>query len=85
MVRARLSPEQEAAVRAVRRAAPLSPAEGDRVEMVLLSAAGWSPPWIAADGEGNVYVADTGNDRIQVLTASDARAGRLNPTEGGLR
>lgn len=34
-------------MRALRRDASLSPAERDRVEMVLLSAAGWSPPRVA--------------------------------------
>ena len=47
MLRVTLSPEQGEAVRALRRDASLSPAERDRVEMVLLSAAGWSPPKIA--------------------------------------
>jgi transposase len=47
MLRVTLSPEQAEAVRALRRDASLSPVERDRVEMVLLSAAGWSPPKIA--------------------------------------
>jgi transposase len=47
MLRVTLSPEQAEAVRALRRDGSLSPAERDRVEMVLLSAAGWSPPKIA--------------------------------------
>jgi transposase len=37
-----------AAVQALRHDPTLSPAERDRVEMLLLSAAGWSPPRIAA-------------------------------------
>ncbi len=48
MIRVSLSPEQAEAVRALRRDESLSPAERDRVEMVLLSAEGWSPPRIAA-------------------------------------
>src|SRR3954451_19842961 len=48
MLRVTLSLEQGEAVRALRRDATLSPAERDRVEMVLLSAEGWSPPKIAA-------------------------------------
>src|SRR5918998_909740 len=48
MIRVTLSPEQAEAVRALRRDGSLSPAERDRVEMVLLSAEGWSPPRIAA-------------------------------------
>jgi transposase len=47
MIRLTLSPEDLATVQALRRNASLSPAERDRVEMVLLSAAGWSPPRIA--------------------------------------
>jgi putative transposase len=47
MLRVTLSPDQVETVRALRRDASLSPAERDRVEMVLLSAEGWSPPKIA--------------------------------------
>jgi transposase len=47
MIRLTLTDEQRAAVQAARRDSTLSPAERDRVEMVLLSAAGWSPPVIA--------------------------------------
>ena len=48
MLRVTLNPEQSEAVRALRRDGSLSPAERDRVEMVLLSAEGWSPPKIAS-------------------------------------
>jgi putative transposase len=48
MIRVTLTPEQRSAVQALRRDTTLQPAERDRVEMVLLSAAGWSPPGIAA-------------------------------------
>jgi transposase len=47
MLRVTLSPERAAAVRVLRRDASLSPAERDRVEKILLSAEGWSPPKIA--------------------------------------
>jgi transposase len=47
MIHLTLRPDEEAAVQALRRDALLSPAERDRVEMVLLSATGWSPPRIA--------------------------------------
>lgn len=46
-MRVTLTPEQAEAVRALRRDGSLAPAERDRVEMVLLSAEGWSPPRIA--------------------------------------
>jgi putative transposase len=48
MMRVSLPPTQRAEVEGLRRDATLRPAERDRVEMVLLSAAGWSPPRIAA-------------------------------------
>ena len=47
MIRANLSTETRNAVQALRQDASLSPAERDRVEMILLSDAGWSPPRIA--------------------------------------
>lgn len=47
MIRLTLTDEQRAVVQAARRDPTLSPAERDRVEMVLLSAAGWSAPAIA--------------------------------------
>jgi transposase len=47
MLRIILTAEQRAAVQAARRDPRLPPAERDRVEMVALSAAGWSPPTIA--------------------------------------
>ena len=48
MIRLQLTEPERAAVRALRRDRALAPAERDRVEMVLLSDAGWSPPRIAA-------------------------------------
>jgi transposase len=48
MIRLTLTSDDHAAVQALRRDARLTPAERDRVEMVSLSAAGWSPPRIAA-------------------------------------
>jgi transposase len=47
MLRLTLTPTDRDAVQALRRDPSLRPAERDRVEMVLLSAAGWSPPAIA--------------------------------------
>jgi putative transposase len=47
MIRVRLTPEQRDVVQTLRREPTLRPSERDRVEMVLLSAAGWSPPRIA--------------------------------------
>jgi transposase len=47
MLRIALNPEERAAVEALRRDPTLSPAERDRVEMLLLSAAGWTVTQIA--------------------------------------
>ena len=47
MIRANLTTETRDAVQALRHDTTLSPAERDRVEMILLSDAGWSPPTIA--------------------------------------
>ncbi len=47
MIRANLTTETREAVQRLRRDATLSPAERDRVEMILLSDEGWSPPRIA--------------------------------------
>jgi putative transposase len=46
MIRLTLTPEQRDAVQVLRHDRTLRPAERDRVEMVLLSAVGWSPPRI---------------------------------------
>ncbi len=47
MLRITLSPDQRGAAQVARRDPTLTPLERDRVEMVLLSAGGWSPPAIA--------------------------------------
>jgi transposase len=47
MIRVKLTPDQEQSVQGLRRDTTLHPAERDRVEMVLLSVEGWSPPRIA--------------------------------------
>jgi transposase len=47
MIRLKLTEDERAAVRALRGDRALAPAERDRVEMVLLSDAGWSPPRVA--------------------------------------
>jgi transposase len=48
MLRLTLTSDQRAALEAQRRDSSLTPAERDRVEMLLLSASGWSVPKIAA-------------------------------------
>jgi transposase len=48
MLRISLTPEDRAAVEALRRDPMLRPADRDRVEMVLLSAAGWTVPQLAS-------------------------------------
>lgn len=47
MIHLELTAEQRAGIQALRRDPTLRPAERDRVEMVVLSAEGWSPPRIA--------------------------------------
>jgi putative transposase len=47
MIRIMLSDDERAGVQAARRDPTWTPPERDRIEMVLLSAAGWSPPAIA--------------------------------------
>jgi putative transposase len=47
MLRITLTPNQRDAVEALRRDPSLTPADRDRVEMVLLAASGWSVPQIA--------------------------------------
>ena len=47
MLRITLTPEQRQPLEGLRRDVTLSPAERDRVEMILLSASGWSVPQIA--------------------------------------
>ncbi len=48
MIRVTLTADTRDAVQALRRDPTLSPAERDRVEMIMLSAEGWSPPSIAS-------------------------------------
>ncbi len=47
MLRADVSPEDWERLRERGRSPWATPWERDRVEMILLSASGWSPPWIA--------------------------------------
>lgn len=47
MIRVRLDEAEQVAVRRLRRDPTVTPAERDRVEMVLLSSGGWAPPTIA--------------------------------------
>jgi len=47
MIRLRVTPDQRAALQELRRDRTLRPAERDRVEMALLSDAGWRVPQIA--------------------------------------
>jgi putative transposase len=48
MLRISLTPNDRAAVAALRRDPTLRPADRDRVEMILLSAAGWTVPQLAS-------------------------------------
>src|SRR5215208_1446408 len=48
MLRISLTPKDRAAVEALRRDPILRPADRDRVEIILLSAAGWTVPQLAS-------------------------------------
>lgn len=68
MIRVTLPPREQAAVQALRRDPTLSPAERDRVEMILLSATGWTVPTI---GRHLGYCAATVRTVLKQFTPTD--------------
>jgi transposase len=85
MIRLELTETERMAVQALRRDRKLAPADRDRVEMVLLSDAGWSPPRIA-DHLG--YCAATVRTVLRRFRASGPaglRRGRPGPPEDEAR
>src|SRR3712207_3225360 len=68
MIRVTLTEPERTAVQALRRDATLRPAERDRVEMVLLSAAGWPVPALA---QHLGYCAATVRTVLRQFTPSD--------------
>jgi putative transposase len=85
MIRLKLNEAERAAVQALRHDRSLAPAERDRVEMVLLSDAGWSPPGI---GQHLGYCAATVRTvltRVQASGPAGLRRGRPGPPKDEAR
>ena len=74
MIRIVLSAEQREAVQALRRDPRLRPAERDRVEMLLLSEAGWAAPRIAQHLECSTATVRRFFHAFQAVSASRQRA-----------
>jgi putative transposase len=70
---------ERAAVQALRRDRTLAPAERDRVEMVLLSDGGWSPPRIAAHLACHPVTVRSVLKRFRQEGAAGLRRGRPGP------
>lgn len=79
MIHLTLSEPERAAVQALRRDRTLLPAERDRVEMVLLSAEGWSPPRIAAHLGYHAVTVRSVLGRFQHTGSASLRRGRPGP------
>jgi len=79
MLHVTLSDPERAAVQALRRDRTLLPAERDRVEMVLLSDAGWSPPRIATHLGYHAVTARSVLKRFQQAGPASLRRGRPGP------
>src|SRR3712207_9238088 len=80
MIRLKLTPDQRATLQALRRDRTLKPAERDRVEMALLSDAGWTVPQIA---EHLGYCAQTVRRAVAHLgPGGPARAGQHTTRPG---
>jgi hypothetical protein len=85
MIRLKLTEEERAAVRTRRRDRDLTPADRDRVEMVLLSDAGWAPPRI---GRHLGYCAATVRTVLKRFAAhgpAGLRRGRPGPPKDAAR
>ena len=83
MLRLTLSDAERAAVQALRRDRTLSPAERDRVEMILLSEAGWSLPRIAAH-LGCQDVGDAQAQQLLGLVAEQAGGAAIHREDAAL-
>ena len=79
MLRLTLAEPERSEVAALRRDPSLSPAERDRVEMVLLSAAGWSPPRIATHLACHAVTVRAVLKRFQAVGPSSLRKARPGP------
>ena len=79
MIRLTLSESQRAAVQALRRDRSLAPVERDRVEMVLLSDTGWSPPRIATHLGCHAVTVRAVLTRFRQTGPASLRRGRPGP------
>src|SRR5690242_3817863 len=85
MIRLEVTEDERAAVQALRRDRDLEPAERDRVEMVLLSDAGWSPPRIAAHLGCCAATVRTVLKRFAASGSAGLRRGRPGPPKDEAR
>jgi len=79
MIHLSLTDGERAAVQTLRRDRTLAPPERDRVEMVLLSATGWSPPRIAAHLGCHPVTVRAVLKRFRQVGAAGLRRGRPGP------
>lgn len=79
MRRTTLTDDQRAVLQATRHDRSWQPRERDRVEMVLLSAAGWSPPRIAAHFACSVKPVRTALDQYATHGLDGLRSKRPGP------
>ncbi len=85
MIRLKLTETERAAVQALRRDRDLAPADRDRVEMALLSDAGWSPPQIAAHLGYCAATVRTALKRFEASGPAGLRRGRPGPPKDEAR
>lgn len=85
MIRVELTEAERAAVQALRRDRALAPAERDRVEMVLLSDAEWSPPRIAQHVGCCAATVRTALRRFRARGPAGLRRGRPGPPKDAAR
>lgn len=85
MIRVQLPPEGRDAVQALRHDPTLRPAERDRVEMVLLSAEGWSPPRIARYVGCHPATVRKTLKRVATTDPTDLRRRRPGPPKDAAR
>jgi transposase len=79
MLRVTLSPADQEAVQALRRDPTLTPHERDWVEMILLSATGWSPPRIASHRRCHPETVRRLRKRVQPDGSAAVRQRRSGP------
>src|SRR5215211_7096322 len=85
MIHLTFSEAERAAVQGLRRDRTLTPADRDRVEMVLLSDAGWSPPRIARHLGYCAATVRTVLTRVRTSGQAGLRRGRPGPAKDEAR